>query len=112
MDTLEEDQMTAWTSHDAPHSLASAPQGEEFRVVDVIFEHVRAHCRQLGIEKEDNVRCLERTANGVRVGRRDGPDVLVPWDYAYFVRLDSQRAPIPTELPRRDRPVRRVAGTI
>lgn len=95
------------------HNLATAPTSARLRVEEIMFEYVRAYCRDVGIRRGAVLGPVQRGEKEVRVQIRDDEEVAVPLEYAYFVRVtpedrvdsreernavDPEREPAPTSV--------------
>ena len=69
-------------------SLAVARPGMRYRVTEIIYSLVRDRCEELGINRGDEISCLELHGRALELERTDGRRVVLERDYAWFVQVD------------------------
>lgn len=70
-------------------TLATAGAGDFVQVRRILFNAIRDHCWELGIEPGGMVECVENHSDWVLVRLADGREERVTRDYAWFISVDS-----------------------
>ena len=76
--------LPSWT-----HPLANARPGLRYRITELAPSMVRDRCRELGLERGDQVTCIDAARWSLCLMKLDGRRVTLERDYAWFVQVEA-----------------------